>query len=574
MQALKRKASQVVGDPVLRRWLMARALGRWPGPPPFTPGRPPYLDGVTLPPPVALATQSGAGLAFLEIPATEPRDPMMLPLPAETVTVEPGQEGALMRRDFADTETLLGLHRFAWLPVVGPGVDPAWVGALWRAWARQHGTPEKGWAWHPYTAAERAINLLACARRHGLPGPRADAIALLADHAPAMAGCLEYFGENNTSNHLANNGRGLFILGLELGMDASADLGARVLIEEARRIFLPSGVLREASSHYHLLLTRAYAVAWLAACNHGRAETAELEAITRRALAVIPRLVLPGGLPLVGDVSPDCPPGHLSGLLPGGDLNSGWAGLLDEDERGAFRALRDSCPPVAANALLADGWLRADFGPWSGLWYAAPGGWSPMPGHGHQDLGGFELHYEDEAVFRDMGRGSYGPAGDAGCAAPAHNTLIVDGADPYPPNRPYYADGFRAAVADRPPVLAVETDGVKIVHHGNVRHGGIGAVKRRWRFAGNAFDITDRVEGRGRHAVSRFLHTALPVEKTVDGVVLRGENRSYRVVSKVAMSLAPSKFWPVYGESTPATTIEITVRTNLPWESTMTVEVS
>ena len=357
MQALTRKVSQVVGDPVLRRWLMARALGRWPGPPPFTAGRPPYLDGVTLPLPMAAQP---AGLEYAELPAAEPTAPVTLPLPAETITVAPGQEDALMGRDFADTETLLGVHRFAWLPVVGHDIDPAWVGALWRAWARRFGDQEKGWAWHPYTAAERAINVLAFARRHGLPGQRADTLALLANHARAIAGRLEYFGEHNTSNHLANNGRGLFVLGLELGMDASADLGVCVLIEETRRILLPSGVLREGSSHYHLLLTRSYADAWLAARAHGRAETAELEAITRRALAVIPRLVLPGGLPLVGDVSPDCPPGHLSGLLPGGDLNSGWAGLLDEDTRQAFRALRDSCAPVAAEALLADGWLRAD----------------------------------------------------------------------------------------------------------------------------------------------------------------------------------------------------------------------
>jgi hypothetical protein len=197
-----------------------------------------------------------------------------------------------------------------------------------------------------------------------------------------------------------------------------------------------------------------------------------------------------------------------------------------------------------------------------------------MPGHGHQDLGGFELHFADEAVFRDMGRGSYDPAGDAGRAATAHNTLVVDGADPYPPNRPYYADGFRAAVTGRPPVLAAEADGVRLVHHGYVRLGGIGAVSRHWRLAGNAFEITDGVEGGGRHAVSRFLHTALPARKSADGVILRGKGRTYRVASNDPVSLAPATFWRAYGEGTPATTIEIASHVELPWESTITVEVS
>ena len=80
-------------------------------------------------------------------------------------------------------------------------------------------------------------------------------------HAPAILGALEYFGDSYTSNHLANNGRGLFLLGLALGDAASADIGGRILLNEAKRIFLPSGVLREGSTHYHALLARNYAVA-------------------------------------------------------------------------------------------------------------------------------------------------------------------------------------------------------------------------------------------------------------------------------------------------------------------------
>ena len=64
--------------------------------------------------------------------------------------------------------------------------------------------------------------------------------------------------------------RGLYRLGLDLGLDACADLGGLILVEEAGRIFLPSGVLREGSSHYHLLAARNYADAWLAARAHDR----------------------------------------------------------------------------------------------------------------------------------------------------------------------------------------------------------------------------------------------------------------------------------------------------------------
>ena len=93
-----------------------------------------------------------------------------------------------------------------------------------------------------------------------------------------------------------------------LGLEWAAECGARILEEEAKRIFSSSGVLREGSSHYHLLIARNYADAWLAARRHGRPEAAVLRDITSRAPAVVPWLILPGGMPLIGDVSPDCPP--------------------------------------------------------------------------------------------------------------------------------------------------------------------------------------------------------------------------------------------------------------------------
>src|SRR5690606_15729932 len=136
--------------------------------------------------------------------------------------------------------------------------DPAWLTLLWQAWAERFGRPDDGWAWHPYSAAERVVNILDFAQRRGLPAPADHTAALLARHAPAIAERLEYFGEHHTSNHLSNNGRGLYRLGLALGLPAATEMGMRILLAEAERIFAPSGVLREGSSHYHLLLTRNY----------------------------------------------------------------------------------------------------------------------------------------------------------------------------------------------------------------------------------------------------------------------------------------------------------------------------
>ena len=52
-----------------------------------------------------------------------------------------------------------------------------------------------------------------------------------------------------------------------LGIDEWADTGADILLAEGRRLFGPSGMLREGSSHYHVLVTKWFVECWLAAVN-------------------------------------------------------------------------------------------------------------------------------------------------------------------------------------------------------------------------------------------------------------------------------------------------------------------
>ena len=525
---LLRKAAQVASDPVLRRWLTQRAIGREPAPPGFTAGAPPYLNGLG-----RWSQVSGARAPFCSLEAARPTQPIDIALPGATVRIPPDNPETLFAR-YDDLETELAVHRFAWLPVMGGAAEPGWVDALWRAWRRRFGTPDASWAWHPYTAAERAINILDFARRHGVPGERDDTIALLARHAEIIAGRLEYFGEHNTSNHLSNDGRGMFLIGLALGLDRFADIGGRILLAEAARIFRPSGMLREGSTHYHLLLTRNYASAWQAARDAGRPEADALEAIVRRATSCIPRLMLPGGLPLIGDISPDCPPDFLMGVL---------ADLVREAEQ------------APADALVADGWLRADVGPWSGLWHAEPDGWSPMPGHGHQDLGSFELHHGTTPLFRDLGRGTYRDAEYA--AAIRHNGVTLEDLDPYPPNKPYYSAAFRSAVGGASPRLTRTANAVELR----------GPVSRTWMFDGDSMTIRDRIDGTGRHRMTRRLHTALPVARDGDAVRVGG----LKVASDVAPALQPVTLWTAYGAGVPATAIVFETVAALPYQADIRV---
>jgi hypothetical protein len=510
--ALRRRAAQLATDPVLRRWTAARLAGRVPSPD-LSRRDPPYLADLT--PGAAPVAETFRALA-----AAPPLRAVVLPLPGEAIRVVPGEEAAVFHRRFADTETMLALHRFAWVPLMGETLDLSWVAALWRGWMATSFPPREGWAWHPYTAAERAINLLDFARVHGMPAPMAKTREALLAHGPAIRGSLEYFGEGYTSNHLANDGRGLFLLGLALGDAASADVGGRILVEEAKRIFRPSGMLREGATHYHALLARNYAVAAEAARAHRRPEAEALAEIARRALAVVPALTLPGGMPLIGDISPDVPPDAMPRHTSGG------------------------------TAPVHDGWGRVDCGGWSALTYASPDGLPPIPGHGHQDMASFELHRGAEVVIRDPGRGTYMNADDVGAAA--QNGVSIDGADPYPTNRAYYDDTFRRSIAGPPPQLAVGADEMRVAYRWGAR---------RWRFTPSSVEVEDELAGSGTHRVTRRLHTTLPVRIESGVATLDGR---YRVHADAPLTTREAVCWTAYGEGTAATCIEARSRVALP----------
>ena len=571
ISSLMRKAGQVAEDPVLRRWLARRLIGRERGPPAQAPGRPPYLAEVA-PPATAAPSWTGSSHADRFAP---PAAPIRIALAGESVELTPDDPGALFTRAYADLETFLSAHRFAWVPLAGKAVDADWVAALWRVWAGRHAGRRDGWPWHAYTAAERAINIIDFSDRHGLPGNPPDTLSLLAAHADAIAGNLEYYGEHYTSNHLSNNGRGLLRIGCACGLADVAGLGARIMIAEAGRIFGRSGVLLEGSSHYHLLLTRNYVDAWRAAAAAGMPEAATLRDIAKRALGVIPALRLPAGLPLIGDISPDCPPAFLVGLGdPAAAAQGGWPDVLPDEARTRIAALLTDAPAVSPDRVSEDGWHRFGQQGWSALTYVPPDGWPPMPGHGHQDIGGFELHWKDCAVLIDPGRGSYrdGPSERRYVSAQVHNSLTVDGHDPAPVNRPYYSDAFRRRILGDRPTVARTRAGLSLTHHGYGRLRGGGPASREWRFAPDHVEIVDLLQGRGRHTVQRRFCTAHPVETAGETADIAAGDHRFRLSAGAPIRRQDIICWTAYGVGIPGSLLICEEEAAFPCERQVRIE--
>jgi len=512
------------------------------------------------------------GDGFESAPTQLPRDTLEISLHGRTIRLSAMEAESLFLNPRDDHETDLGLHRFAWLPFAPQPVARDWVWHLWETWLAHFGDGGEGWPWHPYTAAERAINILTYARAHGLPAPAQRSLDALAKHAVWIANGLEYFGEHYTSNHLANNGRGLFTIGLELGLPKAAAMGRAILLKEAERIFLPSGMLREGSSHYHLLLTKNYLAACLLAVRHDDEGAAALGRIADKALGAARVFHFPGGTPLIGDISPDCPPDFISCIAS--DAAEGWRATLSETEQALLASLPAGNPQSSPGPGSQDGWLRWGGDGWDSLWHISPDGFPPMPGHGHQDSGSFQLYFNDQPVFVDLGRGSYriDETSAFACSVHAHNSLSIDGLDPYPTNRPYYSPAFRAAVSGPPPDIEADRTRLEISHMGFARRKGLGRYARRCEINGAALTLTDSVDGNGTRQISRALHTPLQVDSGAEGVFLRSDTLAFRLTVNGEVDIKPSRQWIAYGEHRPVTTIQIETRAPLPWSESIVIE--
>lgn len=565
IQALIRKARHVLDDPVLRKWLLRRMVGLENSPPSFVAGQPPYLGAAQ-----AGATSSDFGVE--NFPAGDfkpPQSPIEIALPGQTVELSPENPLALFTQSYSDLETRLAAHRFAWVPIANKAVDPDWVVALWQAWADRFGEPNSDWPWHGYTTAERAINIIDFSRRFGLPGNARNTGALLIRHAETICGNLEYFGEHYTSNHLSNNGRGLLRIGTALERADFAERGAKIMVAEAGRIFGRSGVLREGSTHYHMLLTRNYIDAWLDAKSAGLEQATMLHDIAERALAVIPGLWLPGRLPLVGDISPDVPPEYLTGLLKGGNPHS-WPSNLPPDRQREVRELIAANSAVSPDRLAEDGWHRFGRFGWQALTFVSPDGWPPMPGHGHQDLGSFELHDGPTPVIIDPGRGSYANTEYENAAA--HSSIIVDGAGAMPVNRPYYSPAFRNRIISTCPEMTRTRDGQILIYDGS-RHGSdIDRIERAWHFAESSVEICDRVQGRGRHRIRRQFVVAGSVSVSENCARASIGDQSYEISASVPATTADCTTWKAYATGESATKIMFDQTVTLPFEGIIKID--
>jgi uncharacterized heparinase superfamily protein len=225
--------------------------------------------------------------------------------------------------------------------------------------------------------------------------------------------------------------------------------------------------------------------------------------------------------------------------------------------------------------------------------YVNPLGYVPAWSHGHADLGGFILEWNDKALLVDCGRSTYQPTewGRYGRSVRSHNAITIDS---YEPCVTHAYNGFvppmLAEYCGKPPRVQVDRapDSVRIRvdYYGFQRLQDELIVTRVFEVSQNQIRILDEISGNGTHLVETFFHLHPDIgllSQDKNGVELAvGSERVSLVTTEDATrrvdifrgedgSQPAGWFSGRYGESLPTITLRYQQKTALPVRNAYTI---
>ncbi|MFN2607543.1 MAG: heparinase II/III family protein [Acidimicrobiales bacterium] len=438
------------------------------------------------------------------------------------------------------------LHYAEWAWSFAAHPDRPWAQAafarLWRSW-RVSTTFGRWDEWSPYVASLRAWAL--CATFGELAAGTPLEAAMIHDLRVHLGYLRRHLELDVGGNHLVKNLKALVGLGVFLGDDRTVAAAVRRMADQLPLQVLADGGHYERSPSYHcqVLGDLLDVGGLLAAAGRPPVEGLDDAVVSMRRWLAAMRLP-DGDVPLLNDctlvgthrldlLAPAPPP-------PPGD------GLV---------ALRDSGYVVARRGRLH---LVADAGP------PCP---PELPAHAHADCLTFVLAVDGRRLVVDGGTSTYeaGARRDHERSTAAHNTVEVDGE-----NQTEVWGAFRAGRRARASLERASGGGTRDVeivggHDGYRRLPGGVTHRRAWVVGTDRLDVTDRLDGGGRHRVVTRWHLAPGTDaRVVDGgrVAIGGAELCFEGVGTVVVE--PSEVATGFGRRWPAPVVVASVTAELP----------
>lgn len=464
-------------------------------------------------------------------------------------------------KNYEDPEDVAAMHRFSWLyrmvwenRIIDDSDANNIIKEIIYSWIDNVESKDKNTVhsevWQTYSVVERLVSWTVIL---GLTEEKEDndkkIISSIVRQLDYIQKNFEYYGEEFTSNHFCNNGRGLYICGAVLGINEFKRFGEKIIRNMLERIVPDNVFLREGSTHYQFLITK-----WICDClwigksceDHKFADW------------LIPRLkgLLSGcqyfmvqsengwSIPLIGDISPDLTPSWLIGVPWVAEyLLTGKMYHLQLPEKGYHSILCKCVYDAKSNDYegkcsieRSNDWERIISNSFR-IYAHVNNSLYPnnLTGHFHHDSGSFVVYYDNLPLLIDCGRYNYNSDGVGTWMKKhfGHNVFIIDGFDPEPDMRSFYTKAFlKKYLAENPEIERKENCIVSIVYSGK-RIRGIDFCRRNIEIINDSIVVRDDIEGAGIHDGMILFHISgiWDVKEADDGIIAAYNTYKFRIKS-------------------------------------------
>jgi len=434
------------------------------------------------------------------------------------------------RESFDDQEQFFSLHRWNWLLFASTScpdsVDLDWGKTLIRSWLLEMSPLPAGEASESYSVGERISNTCLFFRHqtggwNNIPDDILSAIQLMAAH---LSQRVEYYPNNLSGNHVFNNSRAILFAGHCCHDESLTLLGRAILQDQLPKLIDKYGFLREGSSHYQLLVTR-----WVLEIRMMAIEFEDLELLSAiqplvpKMLSACDFFFVNGAngtinIPMIGDVSPDCLPEWLLGLLDSplsglrgrSENPKGWASLFPDFSSDYIFDL------PKPSSFSDSNWGRVDFQGWTAIWHLEESSGHAIASHAHHDFSSLVLFLNGEEILIDPGRYSYknDEMSRYGTEACAHNTIQLN---EFPPMlskgdrilpEVYRQSSCSAALLESADnlIVKIKHDGFSRLSKSQISH------VRQFVFTKTSCEISDHIDGDGHYFIESFFQWPFKME--------------------------------------------------------------
>ncbi len=475
----------------------------------------------------------------------------------------------------ADPEKYLHYHRWGWLPwecfngTVKHDKAFDWIN-YWIQERQDKNDP----AWEPYSCCERIANVFVLLNL--LPEGQTEPYfsgrisSFISESAYWILNRLEYYGPDNTNNHILNNARALAIAGALLNNHEFLKVSLTIFKNMMPDLITDRGFLRERSSHYQLIVMR-----WILDSekafflSNDYFADGDLEIINKYSSLMRNaslQMVNTDGIlkALIGDVSPDAKPGETCGFLE--KLYPEWKYSENADD--SFKG--------------GDGWFFLQRGQLEVITHQPKEYPLKYPNHGHADAAGFVFLFDGQQVLIDSGRKSYTKdlLAKSMVSGLFHNVPLVNGLAPVA--APFFSGWLpeRYSTAKINTCLG-ENNTLKIEHNGYSRIGSQIQHIRGITLRNGSLKVLDEFTGKGEYEITLCWQFApgFHLENEKDAIIrLSSVFCSVAILTNIQSKSGSSPLsvsckrasdyggWysPCYGETLPSLTLHVKRRLRFP----------